>query len=200
VRHTLSTPIASLLLIVAACAASSNDSAVARASFNADGSINLPLRYRQWSHVGTSFKLSGINVLDLSPIKSPELLEAYVEPSAMARFQADGIWPDGSQIVKEYSAIRTGNGCDQQTHICDTSFGDGIYEATYDGLAMMVKDAKRFPNAPGNWAYVSFGHKAPPYDSRARVLPTERCQFCHQKLATDTDYVVVRAHIGLMGR
>jgi hypothetical protein len=196
-RYSLFTLFAAAVLVIAALSASSKDPTVARASFNTDGTLNLPVNYRQWSHVGTSFKLSGINVLDLSPIKSPELLHAYVEPSAMGRFQATAVWPDGTQIVKEYSAIRTGDGCDLQTHVCDTSFGKGIYEAKYDGLAMMVKDSERFPDAPGNWAYVSFGHKAPPYASAAMVLPKKRCQFCHQKLAADSDYVVSRAHIGL---
>ncbi len=179
---------------------SSAEPAILRAHFNPDGRVSLPVGYREWSHVGTSFKSGGINVLDLSQIETPELLHAYVEPTAMASFEASGKWPDGTQIVKEYSVIRTDKDCNAQTHVCETSFGKGIYEASYDGLALMVKDSKRFADAPGHWGYFTFGHKFPPYDSTAASLPTNRCGFCHQKLASDTDYVVSRAHIGLAAR
>ena len=66
------------------------NSTVVRATFTQDGSIELPVGYRQWSHVATSVKFKGINVLDGSPIKTPEVLDAYVEPSAMAAFQKTG--------------------------------------------------------------------------------------------------------------
>ena len=188
------------VLALSSWAISPSQPNIARAHFNLDGSVSLPVGYRQWSHVGTSLKTSGVNVLDLSPIKTPELLHAYVEPSAMASFGTAATWPDGAQIVKEYSIVRTGNDCDAQTHVCKTSFGKGIYEARYDGLALMVKDSKRFPDAPGHWGYFTFGHKSPPYDSTAHLLPMNRCEFCHQKLASDTDYVVSRSHIGLAAK
>jgi hypothetical protein len=177
--------------------ASFKDSTVARATFTHDGSIELPIGYRQWSHVGTSVKLRGINVLDGSPIATPEVLDAYVEPGAMAQFQKTGKWPDGAQIVKEYSAVRVEKRGDDQMGMADTSMGNGISEAHYDGLGMMVKDSKRFADAPGHWAYFSFGHKLPPYDSTARLRPLQQCASCHVRIASDTDYVVSRAHIGL---
>jgi Cytochrome P460 len=173
------------------------DSRVSRATFSRGGEVQLPLSYRQWVHVGTSVKFKGMNVLDGTPITSPEMLDAYVEPSAMAVFEKTGNWPDGAQIVKEYSAVQMDEGNEPQARISSTAFGSSIAQAHYDGLAMMVKDAKRFPNMPGNWAYFSFGHKPPPYDSTANVLPAEQCESCHIKLAADTDYVVSRAHIGL---
>ena len=185
------------MLIASLMVVASDQTTISRASFEQDGTVKLPVGYRHWSHVGTSIKSSGINVLDLSPVKSPVALDAYVEPSAIASFQKTGKWPDGTQIVKEYSDIRSGNGCDQKTLVCETSFGKSISESGYDGLAMMIKDSKRFRDAPGNWAYLSFGRKPPPYNSTAQALPRERCEFCHQRLASDTDYVVSRAHLGL---
>lgn len=173
------------------------DSTIARAVFSQDGSIELPVGYRQWFHVGTSVKLRGINVLDGSPITTPEVLDAYVEPSAMASFQKTGKWPDGAQIVKEYCAVKVENQNDDQTGM---SIRNGISEEHYDGLGMMVKDSKRFAGAPGNWGYFSFGHKLPPYDGIARERPLEQCASCHVRLASDTDYVVSRAHIGLAWR
>ena len=176
---------------------SPKDLTVARATFIQDGSIVLPVGYREWSHVGTSVKFKGMNVLDGSPITTPEVLDAYVEPGAMAEFQKTGQWPDGAQIVKEYSAVRVENRGDEQTGMRDMSIGHGISETHYDGLAMMVKDSRRFSDAPGNWAYFSFGHKLPPYDGTARARPLQQCASCHVNLAADTDYVVSRAHIGL---
>jgi hypothetical protein len=171
---------------------------VARATFNANGYASLPVGYRQWSHVGTRYKpTGGINILDGLPTKTPEILNAYVEPRALARFLASGKWPDGTQIVKEFSAVRVGDNCDQITNICNTPLGAGIYESGYIGLGMMVKDAKRFPKAPGNWGYFTFGHKPPPYDATAPLAADAQCAQCHVRLASDTDYVFTRAHIGL---
>lgn len=194
------------LLVTAAHSAASDpktgskdatDAVIARATFGADGSIDLPIGYRQWSHVGTRYKPGGISILDGLPLRVPEIMNAYVEPGAVAWFRKTGKWADGSQIVKEMSAIQVGKGCSQTTRICGKPIGDGIFQANYAGLGMMVKDAQRFPDAPGNWGYFSFGHKPPPYNSTATVAPKEQCQSCHVKLASDTDYVISRAHIGL---
>ena len=99
------------------------------------------------------------------------MLNAYVEPGAMAGFERTGRWPDGTRIVKEFSTIQVGDGCDATTHVCSTRFGRGIFQAGYIGLGMMVKDARRSADAPGHWAYVSFGHKPPPYDSTSPMRP-----------------------------
>lgn len=176
------------------------DAIITRASFGPDGSIDLPVGYRQWSHVGTRYKPDGISILDGLPLRAPEIMNAYVEPSAMAWFQKTGEWPDGSQIVKEMSSIQVGSRCNQTTPICNKFIGDGIFQANYVGLGMMVKDSMRFPDAPGNWGYFSFGHKLPPYNSPAAAAPKEQCQSCHVKLASDTDYVISRAHIKLAGK
>jgi hypothetical protein len=63
---------------------------------------------------------------------------------------------------------------------------------------MMVKDSKRFPAEPGNWAYFAFFHKASGYDRAAKERPREQCASCHVKLASETDYVIVKAHLGLL--
>jgi hypothetical protein len=170
---------------------------VVQASFNSDASINLPVGYRSWVHVGTRYKPVGINILDGLPTKTPEVLNAYVEPGALAAFERTGTWPDGAQIVKEFSAVRIGEGCDAKTALCSTSLGIGIFEAGYVGLGMMVKNVKRFPESAGHWGYFSFGHKPPPYDSTATLRPKQQCESCHINLASDSDYVISRAHIGL---
>ncbi|HTV60861.1 MAG TPA: cytochrome P460 family protein [Verrucomicrobiae bacterium] len=171
---------------------------VLRAHFNSDGEVLLPQGYRQWVHVGTRINALGkLSILDGKPTTTPEVLDAYVEPHAFAAFQRTGKWPDGSQMVKEFAAVRIGDGCQPQTYLCTTEFGEGIFETGYIGLGMMVKDEKRFPTAPGHWAFFSFGHKPPPYDPVSPVRPASQCQSCHVRLASDTDFVISRAHIGL---
>jgi hypothetical protein len=177
-----------------------SDSAPPRAKFNDDGTVNVPLGYRNWTHVGTRLKATGINILDGLPTKHPEILSTYVEPAAMTALEKSGQWPDGTQIVKEFSSVRFGDDCDDKTAYCNGSLGSGIFEAGYVGLGLMVKDAKRFPNATGHWGYFSFGHRPPPYDKTATVRDKQQCESCHINLASDTDYVISRAHIGLTGR
>lgn len=169
------------------------------AIFAANGDVDLPVGYRRWSHVGTRIKTDGISILDGKPLTVPEIMNAYVEPSALAAFQATGKWPDGTQIVKEVSTILTGDGCDDVTRICSKPIGNGIFQDSYMGLGMMVKDEKRFPGSPGHWGYFSFGHKPPPYDATSPARAPEQCSSCHVNLASDTDYVISRAHLGLAG-
>lgn len=171
--------------------------AIAQANFNPDGSVNIPVGYRQWVHVGTRVKLDGINILDGKVPPTPEMFDTYVEPSAFAAYQKTGQWPEGAQLVKEFSAIRVGDGCDQTTRNCKTPFGGGIFQAGYVGLGMMVKGAKRFADVPGNWGYFEFGHKSPPYDATSMERPPAQCSGCHVAVASNTDYVVSLSHIGL---
>ena len=93
---------------VVTMARSQNPNLAAIASFDADGSLGLPQGYRHWVHVGTRLKPIGINILDGLPTKTPEIFNAYVEPHAFTLFRKTGRWPDGTQIVKEFSAERIG--------------------------------------------------------------------------------------------
>ena len=204
IRHRVALSGALTLAVAIACitaAAANHEEAkrpvIARAAFDHNGDAVLPAGYRQWQHIGTRYKPDGINILDGLPAKTPEVLNAYVEPGAFSAFEKTGTWPDGTQIVKEFSAVKVGEGCDANTHVCKTDLGSGIYESNFVGLGMMIKDAKRFPDAPGNWGYFTFGHRPPPYDPIAHVAPRAKCSMCHEKLATNTDYVITRAHIGL---
>ena len=182
---------------VVALAQSRTTIKVARARFDADGAAEIPIGYRHWVHIGTRYKPIGINILDGLQTKTPEILNAYVEPSALAVFEKTGQWPDGAQIVKEFSAVRGGEGCDESSWICQSPLGAGVFEDRYVGLGMMVKDSQRFADAPGHWGYFSFGHKPLPYDKTAMLSPLQACASCHVRIASDTDYVISRAHLGL---
>lgn len=178
--------------------ATRNAGEVLRAHFNAKGEVLVPVGYRQWVHVGTRDNATGkISIIDGKPTQTPEVLDAYVEPRAFAVYLRTGKWPDGSQMVKEFSAVRVGAGCQTNTFVCTTEFGEGIFQTGYVGLGMMVKEEKRFPDAPGHWGFFEFGHHAPPYEPVSAVRPAEQCSYCHVRLASDTDFVISRAHIGL---
>jgi hypothetical protein len=58
----------------------------------------------------------------------------------------------------------------------------------FSGFEIAYKSAKHFPNEPGNWAYFSFGHHAPPYASATKKMPVEACAACHQASAAE-DFV-----------
>jgi hypothetical protein len=170
----------------------------AGASFEQDGRVRLPADYREWVHVGTRYKVGGTNILDGTPVKIPQVLNTYVETSALAFYKLKGKWPDGAQIAKELSQVKGGANCDSTTFICSTPLGSGIFQESYIGVGMMVKDRARFPADPGNWGYFAFFHKASGYDKTASKRPADQCASCHVKLASDTDYVITNAHLGLL--
>ena len=104
------TALALLTLAAAAwsIAHANSEDQVNRARFVADGSAIRPMEWRQWVHIGTRYKPIGLNILDQKLTKTPEILNAYVEPSAMAVYQQTGQWPEGTQIVKELTAVQVG--------------------------------------------------------------------------------------------
>jgi hypothetical protein len=175
--------------------AQSDRDSLSRATFQQDGSVRRPTEYRQWVHVGTRVKVGGLNILDGKELTTPQVLNAYVEPSAMAAYRKTGKWPEGTQIIKEISVIKTGAGCDSATNICTTPLGAGLFEDSYSGLGLMVKDSKRYSARPGNWAYFSFFRKGNVYDTAAPERGQDKCADCHAKLASDTDYVITKAHL-----
>lgn len=58
----------------------------------------------------------------------------------------------------------------------------------FAGFEIAYKSAKHFPEAPGNWAYFSFGHHAPPYAVATPARPSETCSACHESNAAE-DFV-----------
>ena len=74
--------------------------------------------------------------------------------------------------------------------------GLGYFMGEYIGLEATVKDAKRFPKEPGNWAYFIFTSGGSPMMSKeathggplkdkATAFPTAACAVCHQAAAVE---------------
>ncbi|MCS3458931.1 cytochrome P460 family protein [Aeromonas sp. BIGb0445] len=168
------------------------------AHFTADGSVELPQGYRGWIHVGSRLSPSHVSILDNKKTPTPEFYNVYVEPYTYSYFKQTGTWPDGAQIVKEFSSTQSGANCDAATGICQRPEGSAFFQQDFMGIGYMVKDKKRFKTLEGNWGYFSSSHKKPPYEKTSPLRSKEQCAGCHIANKSQTvDYVFTNAIIGL---
>jgi hypothetical protein len=157
---------------------------IVQASFNEDGSVNQPVGWREWVFVGAPLTP---NALNGGEAPFPEFHNVYIEPSAYASYSETGVFPQGTQIAKELTTIRSNNN-DAATGASQEVSGVGYQQGEFAGLELTVKDAERFKDEPGNWAYFSFGHKPQPYEATATAFPAESCNACHEASAAE-DFV-----------
>ncbi len=176
--------IAATALTGAVLAQSSSD-AIAEATFNSDGSVNVPTDYRRWVFIGSPLTP---NALNDGEAPFPEFHNVYVEPSAFDHFAKTGEWANGTQIAKELVMIREGDNCTEEDGACFEASGNGYFQGEFVGLELTVKDTDRFSDEPGGWVYYSFGHDGEPYAQTAQAFPAESCNSCHEANA-DTDFV-----------
>lgn len=167
------------------------------ATFDARGSVILPTDYHHWVHVGTFIKENGINIFDHSEIKIPIIGNTYVEPSAFRYYQKTGQWPNGAQIVKEFTQALDNKDCDKVSHVCNTALGSAIYQDKYIGFGYMVKDKKRFPTEAGHWGFFTTGKTELPYPRMAGLKASDQCADCHIAHAKEQDFVFAAQKIGL---
>lgn len=139
--------------------------------YTADGKAKQPVGYRKWVFVGAPLTPNDMNDGE-APF--PEFHNTYMDPDSFAHVEKTGEYRDGTVLVKELLAV----GSKEQTS------GKGYFQGEFIGLEMSVKDSKRYPNEPGNWAYFSFGHK---YPLKAETAPNAAasCNSCHEKNATN---------------
>ena len=144
-------------------------------SFNDGGNLIRPdVSYRQWVYVGTPLTPN-----DLNPPEAPfpDFHNVYIHPDDFDHYSRTGEFPQGTAIVKELVSV----GSKQAVS------GNGYFMGEFIGLETTIKDAERFPNEPGNWAYFSFGHSYP-LANEAAALPPAACNGCHEASAAD-DFV-----------
>ncbi len=107
----------------------------------------------------------------------PEFHNVYIHPKSWEHYKKTGTFRDGTILVKELVSV----GGKAATS------GKGYFMGDYIGLEATVKDAKRFPSEPGNWAYFSFSnpdHRLP-VQAKAKAFATAQCAACHQAAAAD---------------
>ena len=162
---------------------STESGGIVQASFTDEGAVLQPTGYREWVYVGTPLTP---NALNGGEAPFPEFHNVYVEPTAFAAFSETGTWPDGTQIVKELALVRENNNAENGSS--QEVSGVGFFQGEFAGLELTIKDSQRFADEPGNWAYFSFGHNAPPYAETAEAFATDSCNSCHEANA-ETDFV-----------
>jgi hypothetical protein len=160
--------------------------------FNEQGQAGLPKGYRHWVHTYTAWEAISESFLSEKVTKTPELHSVYVEPNAYRTFMKTGKWPEGSLIVKEFSTTNTDpKDCSgPPAYTCKLGTSTIIFAQEHTGIAVMLKDNKRYPKEPGGWAYFSFGHQAPPYQKLSAAHDRGRCAQCHiGNVGPKDDYV-----------
>jgi len=159
------------ILCVAIIFAAFRDTAKPAAEYTADGQLNFPENYREWTYVTTGFDMSynpgqaaGHHMFD----------NVFVNPAAYKAFQETGSWPDKTTFVLEIREAK-GKGSINQS---------GNYQGTeVMGYDIHVKDEARFK---GNWAFFNFSDQ-----KSSKMIPQSAdCYSCHAAhAATDTTFV-----------
>jgi len=136
--------------------------------FNSQGDLLQPKGYvwRSWVQVGTPVTPNSLNA-GAAPF--PEFHNVYMPHEDFAHYQKTGEFRDGTVLIKELTSV----GATQALS------GNGFFQGEYIGLEATIKDSKRFAKEPGNWAYFTFSHEAPPYPASAKQQPTGACNACH---------------------
>jgi hypothetical protein len=134
--------------------------------FSSDGKLVRPVDYRRWVYVSSGFGMSYSPAAENS--QNPTFTNGFVNPSSYEYFLANGKWPDKTIFVlEEYSS--TSHGSINQ---------HGSYQQQLLGLAVEVKDEKRFPDT---WAYFGF---SPDGKNASAITPGRNdCWQCHEQNA-----------------
>ena len=140
-------------------------------SFDSEGRLIRPVGYREWVYVGTPLTPN-----DLNPPEAPfpEFHNVYIDPVSYAHYSETGNFREGTIIIKELVSVGSKAAVS----------GKGYFMGEFVGLEATIKDAVRFPNEPGNWAYFSFGHSYP-LAKVSEIFPTGACNACHEASAQD---------------
>ena len=140
-------------------------------AFNAAGELERVVGYRKWVYIGTPLTPNELNPPE-APF--PGFHAVYIHPDDFAHWEATGEFQDGTVLVKELVSV----GSKQATS------GNGYFMGEFLGLETTVKDAARFADEPGNWAYFTYGHSYPLAETAA-PQPTGACNVCHNVSAAD---------------
>ena len=157
------------------------------AKFDSEGNLQRPTSYREWVFIGAPLTPNDMND---GKANFPEFHNVYIDPKSWAYWKKHGEFRDGTVIAKELVSVGSKS----------TFSGKGYFEGEYLGLESMVKDSKRFPNSPGNWAFFRFTNEDyKGLKAKAAALPDSTCNTaCHKPNAAQDSvftqhYPVLRA-------
>ena len=144
------------------------------AKFDVDGNLIKPEGYREWVYVGAPLTPDDMND---GKAPFPEFHSVYIDPDSYRHYAKTGNFRDGTILVKELISVGSK----------EAPSGNGYFMGDFIGLEATVKDAKRFPKEPANWAYFTFSPVPPRPDvmmkPKAKAMDTESCNLCHQGFA-----------------
>ncbi|ADJ27710.1 cytochrome P460 family protein [Nitrosococcus watsonii] len=141
------------------------------ALFNVNNELLQPEGYREWVYVGTTVTPDDMNN---GKAEVPEFHNIYIDPKSFTHWKKTGQFRDGTMVVKELLSVGAKKALT----------GNGYFMGEFTGLEAAVKNSKRFPDEPGNWAYFMYGMKYP-LPRKATAKPTAECNACHQNNAED---------------
>lgn len=153
--------------------------------FTPDGQLILPEAeiWREWPYVGTPLTP---NALNGGAAPFPEFHSVYIDPVSWQHWRTTGKFRDGTILAKELVTVQGVNA--HRDGSTDQVSGRGYFMGEFAGFEIAYKSALHFPDEPGNWAYFSFGHHAPPYAEATAKMPVETCNACHGAAAAE-DFV-----------
>lgn len=142
------------------------------AKFNRQGELIRPEGWREWVYIGTPLTPNSLNKPEAA---FPEFHSVYIDPESWVHYKKTGKFREGTVIAKELSRVGSTKAVS----------GNGFFMGEFSGFEIAYKSKEHFPKEPGNWAYFTFGHHAPPYAASAKAQPTAACAACHQASAAD---------------
>jgi hypothetical protein len=140
------------------------------AMFNGKGELMIPKDYRQWVFVGAPVTPNDMNN---GKAAFPEFHDVYIDPAAFAAYKKSGAFPDGTVLVKELVSVGGKS----------AASGSGYFPGDFIGIAVSVKEAKRFAKEPGHWGYFNFMGENGKAMPSAKAQETAACNTCHQQNA-----------------
>lgn len=158
--------------------------------FTSDGMLIRPESHRTWAFMGSMVTPNGLNG---GKAGFPEFHNVYVEQANLEAYQRDGVFPEGTVIVKELTLVRNPTHPDGST---DEASGRGFFEGEPNGMDVTVKDSKRF-GGTNNWGFFNFGHHALPYADKSKESSKAECAGCHIAGASKTDMTWVQFYPNL---
>lgn len=136
-------------------------------SFTKDNILLTPKDYREWVFVGAPVTPNDMND---GKAAFPEFHNVYIDPTSWNHWKKTGEFRDGTVIVKELVGVGSKA----------SPSGNGYFPGEFNGIAAMVKDSKRYPDRPGNWAF--FGFES--YEAKQGAIQAdEACAACHKENA-----------------
>src|SRR4029450_725560 len=156
------------------------ESSQSTAVFDSDGKMKLPTGYRAWVFVGAPLTPNGLNN---GKANFPEYHHVYVEKKNVDAYLKTGEFPEGTVIVKELTRVLNPDFPDGSRK---EPSGRGYFNGEYKGIAVTVKDNKRFAGTNG-WGFFNFGHHAWPLEETSKEASVSECAGCHIANVAQTD-------------